>query len=241
MPIAKLGTDYQLRYVRACQECRWHLKLWRRDNPSERWYVPFTCRSWRCKGRCQLWKGAQDFRRVQEGVNSREWWVVLTLTYDPRGWKNQWAMWRGGMHLWDKLRKRFVREWGKMDYVQTWEAHASGQPHVNVAISNQNFWTACCVDWQLIRRTWVKPHVRASGFGNILYVTVAYDLDGMAGYFTKLARELTGTAKKDQTPYNAPPHFRRLRPSQGLLPPPYKDDRIAGKLKFRPLRPEELL
>lgn len=142
-------------------------------------------------------------------------------------------MYRGGIYLWDHFRKRFCREWGPMNYVQTWEAHRSGQPHVNVAISNENFWTACCVDWQAVRRTWVKPHARASGFGRIAHVTVAYDLDGMAGYFTKLARELTGTASKDQTPYNAPPHFRRLRASVGFLPPPYRDDQVTGELRFR--------
>lgn len=181
-----------------------------------------------------MWKGAQDFTRVKEGMSKHTDWTVLTLTFDPKGWRTPWSMWRGGLHLWDRLRKRFIREWGKLRYVQTWESHRSGKPHVNIAISNENFYTACVMDWRLIRRQWVKPHARASGFGRIAHVTTAYDRDGLAGYFVKLARELTGTVHKDQIPYSAPPHFRRLRASQGLLPPAYKNDDISGRLHFYP-------
>lgn len=227
--------QFRPRYVQACHDCAWHLRLVKKSNPSTSWFQVFTCRSWRCKGRCQLWKGAQDFCRVREGMLKRDDWVCLTLTYDPKRWKTPWSMYRGGMFLWDKLRKRFLREFGKFDYVQTWEAHQSGSPHLNVAIANAEFWRMCCMDWEGVRRSWLKPHATASGFGYILHVTVAYDRDGLAGYFTKLARELTGTAKKDQTPYDAPPHFRRLRASQGLLPPPYKDEDITGELYFRPV------
>lgn len=43
----------------------------------------------------------------------------------------------------------------------------------------------------------------------------------LAGYLTKLSRELTGAGFKDQVPVNAPPHFRRLRASRKLLPKPF--------------------
>jgi hypothetical protein len=65
------------------------------------------------------------------------------------------------------------------------------------------------------------------------------EANAMAGYLVKLARELTGAAVKDQVPVNAPSHFRRLRASQGLLPPPYKNPEITGALHLEPLEAVE--
>lgn len=235
--MAQSVTDrpLRLRYVEACADQSWHLEIWKRSNPGRHLFIPYTCRSWRCRGRCQLWKGAQDFVRVSEGMAKRDDWVSVVFSYDQKCWVNSWKMYRGGLHLWDRFRKRFRREWGKFDYVQTWEAHKSGKPHVNVAVGNRAFWLACMDDWKAVRRTWVRPHAMSSGFGPVVWVKTIYDRDGMAGYLTKLARELTGSAVKDQTPYNAPPHFRRLRASHGLLPKPFKDPDIEGVLHKCPI------
>ena len=57
----------------------------------------------------------------------------------------------------------------------------------------------------------------------------------MAGYLTKLARELTGAGVKSQVPVNAPRHFRRIRASAKLLPPRKKNPDITGILHKMPL------
>jgi hypothetical protein len=55
----------------------------------------------------------------------------------------------------------------------------------------------------------------------------------MAGYLVKLARELVGADNKSQIPWDAPPHFRRLRATRGLLPPVHKSG-MCGYLVFTP-------
>ncbi len=64
------------------------------------------------------------------------------------------------------------------------------------------------------------------GFGYVINVETVRDNVQMAGYITKLSRqlsalpkEMTGASVKDQTPMMAPKHFRRIRASRGLLPP----------------------
>jgi hypothetical protein len=52
----------------------------------------------------------------------------------------------------------------------------------------------------------------------------------MAGYLTKLGLELSGAARKGQTPVNAPRHFRRIRASRGMLPKRIKNPDITGQL-----------
>jgi hypothetical protein len=69
-----------------------------------------------------------------------------------------------------------------------------------------------------------------SHFGKISYCEAMKDGTRMAGYLTKLAKELTGAGVKHQVPVNAPRHFRRIRASIGLLPPRYKDPEITGRL-----------
>jgi len=57
---------------------------------------------------------------------------------------------------------------------------------------------------------------------------------GMAGYLTKLSRELVDANGKGQIPYDAPPHFRRLRASRGVLPKPHKSN-LTGWLVTLPM------
>lgn len=224
-----------LKSVQACQLCKWHLQVWPRDDPRKMTRVLFRCRSWRHPGECRLWRGSQDFVRVRQATRSRDDWTYLVLTYAQAEWDSQSALYKAGVRHWSSLRKRLTREYGKLAYIQTWERHKSGWPHVNVLIGNPRFYAAACDDWRKLRSGWVRPHAVECGFGPVLWVEPMKDSDRMAGYLTKLARELTGAAKKDQAPVEAPPHFRRLRASRGLLPPPIKDESITGRLVQGPI------
>lgn len=230
-----MAAAAMLKSVLACETGGWHLHLCRKDDPSTQRRVVFKCRSWRHDGECRLWRGAQDFVRVRTATRSRADWTYLVLTYAQRDWPSQSALYRAGIHHWSSLRKRLIRRYGKMAYIQTWEQHKSGYPHVNVLIGNQSLYAASALDWRALRRDDLIPMAVDCGFGPRLWVEPMRSADAMAGYLTKLARELTGAGGKDQTPMSAPSHFRRLRASQGLLPPPLKDDEITGRLVQAPI------
>jgi hypothetical protein len=160
----------------------------------------------------------------------RDDWTYLVFTYDQKRWKTQGRMWRAGLSIWAKLRKRIRREWGPFQYIQTWEQHRSGAPHVNVLLGNERLAIACMEDWRAVRKQWFKPHAVECGFGPIMWCEPMRYAGAMAGYLTKLAKELGGSNNKGQTPVMAPRGFRRIRASVGLLPPPYKDPDISGFL-----------
>src|SRR5207248_2094607 len=125
---------------------------------------------------------------------------------------------------------------GPFAYVQTWEQHRTGAPHVNVLIGNEALSMAALDDWKAVRRHWLKPNAVGCGFGPVLWVEPMRSAGAMAGYLVKLARELTGAEHKGQTPVDAPRNFRRLRASHGLLPPPYKDESLTGILHKCPVQ-----
>lgn len=193
--------------------------------------LPFRCRSWRHEGECQRFKGAQDFVRVSEGILSRgDRWVYLVLTFDQRHETSEWDCYIAGLRRWQKLNQRLGRAYGRIEYVQTWEAHRSGFPHVNVVIRNDEIWKLCeGSGWRSWRQSLIAEAVEC-GFGRVAHVEpLRPDTGlGMAGYLTKLSRELTGAGVKNQVPVNAPPHFRRIRASQGLLPPIHRPGRFQG-------------
>lgn len=154
----------------------------------------------------------------------------MVLTYAQRSWRSPAQLFRLGVEHWSALRKRLTRRYGTLAYIQTWEIHRTGWPHVNVLVGN---WNLCCEaedDAQVLRDKVLRPAARAVGFGKQVFVQPMHDAALMANYLTKLASELTGAAVKNQIPINAPPHFRRLRASQGLLPKPHKDEEITGRL-----------
>lgn len=218
------------RSVQACSCGEWHLHVWNPEDPElTSLHVPWTCRSWRHEGDCRLWKGAQDFARVAAALNRRPDWTYIVLTFPQNDWPEKWKLYRAGVDLWAKLRKRFVRQWGKMEYIQTWEAHASGGPHVNVVIGNEDFFWRSTENWRAVRRTWLRPAAMECGFGKVCWLKSMYSPQGLAGYLTKLSRELTGALNKSQVPVNAPHHFRRIRASQGTLPPVIHSD-FTGRL-----------
>ena len=231
------GARTLLRSVRACEERSWSIITWSKADPSNKRTVPFRCKSWRHEGDCRRWKGAQDFVRVRDAIRSRPGgsWLYLVLTFDPSEYQDEFAAYRAGLDCWGRLAKRIARQWGELAYVQTWEKHKSGWPHVNVLL-----WCplmAAAVDgdgWKSIRANWLGPAAVASGFGLRVWLEPMKNADAMAGYVSKLSRELTGAGVKDQVPVNAPRHFRRLRASRRLLPPPFKRQDITGVLVAHP-------
>jgi len=231
-----MPDPYRLSYVGACERGAWHLELWKRDGSDPaRLHVPFRCRSWRHAGECREWCGSCDFIRCQEALTTRPHWTCVVLTYPHREWPQMRALYRFGVVSWARLRKRMVREFGKLEYIQTWEQHKSGYPHVNVAISNTPFFLEACKDRKAIVRRWLLQAATECGFGKEMHVTPVYYAKGMAAYMTKLAKELTGASVKDQTPVMAPRNFRRLRSSRGTLPPRFRKETFTGKLVKTPL------
>lgn len=194
--------------------------------------VPFRCNSWRCS-KCQRFKGAQDFVRVRDAMlRLGEEWVYLVLTFDPSRYADQWAAFTAGYFNWQKLSKRLIRSHGSLAYVQTWEAHKSGFPHANVALHNSSIWDSCKGDgWRAWRQALI-PHLVKTGFGRVVHVEpLRPDTGaGLAGYITKLSREMTGSGIKNQIPVNAPPGTRRLRTSRGLLEPIHRPGINEGML-----------
>jgi len=228
-----MENDHLPAYCRACEEGSWSIHVWKKGTPGAGGVIRFKCRSWRHAGECAQWKGAQDFCRVKEAMFQHDNWVALTLTYPQAVWRNKTELYRAGLRHWSKLRKRFTRKWGKFLYVQTWERHKKGGAHVHVAISSKAFADACRGDgWREVRKEWLIPNAVDCGFGKILYVTLAYNRRGLAGYMGKLSRELTGAFDKGQVPWDAPSHFRRLRASVRLLPPPFKNPEWTGRMIF---------
>ncbi len=218
--------------VLACSSLEWHLEIWdpEASHPIPK-HLPWSCRSWRHKGECRQWKGAQDFARVAYAIKKWGDWVYIVLTFDPSRIPDPKDQYKKGVELWSKLRKRMVREYGAMRYIQTWERFQRGGAHVNLIVNNDNFFQLACENWQSLRRTWLEPHAVASGFGFRTWVEPVDGTDGMAGYLTKLSRELTGSGEKNQIPIDAPAHFRRIRSSQRTLPPPLKS-KLTGRLRF---------
>lgn len=217
--------------VRMCESGS-HVIVLRNPETGEIQIIPFRCNSWRCP-RCQRFKGAQDFVRVKNAMlRLGDHWVYLVLTMIHGNYSSEWAAYNAGYFNWQKLSKRLIRAFGPLAYVQTWEAHKSGFPHANVAINNAGIWDACKDDgWRQFRQQ-LKPMLVECGFGYVVHVEpLRPDTgQGLAGYLTKLSRELTGSSVKNQVPVNAPPGFRRLRASRGLLEPIHRPGIHEGLL-----------
>jgi len=136
---------------------------------------------------------------------------------------------------WDKLRKRLTRSYGSFAYVQTLERHKKGGCHVNVDVGTPKLARAVETDWRAVRKEVIIPAATACGFGPVVWLERCDQASGrLAGYITKLAAELTGAEGKNQIPEDAPPHFRRLRASRGLLPPIPETD-LTGQLVKVPI------
>jgi hypothetical protein len=223
------------RYVAACQNRWWSVETWKKDGEGkeDRRVTPFRCKSWRCEGQCREWCQDCDFARVLAAIESRENWTVNILTYPHAEWPDVQALFKFGVVSWSRLRKRLVHRYGKIEYIQTWEVHKSGYPHLNLCISNESLYLLALKDFYRLKSDILDPLGKACGFGHWLYCAPIKSSAAYANYITNKAAELTGAAAKDQLPLNAPPHFRRLRSSQKLLPPRLKNDTVTGRLHQR--------
>jgi hypothetical protein len=228
-----------MRYTDACEDGQWHLHIWpigEEHGPETQCQrIPFTCRSWRHEGECRKWRGALDFWRIKEAIKKRKDWVYIVLTFHQGNDYQRWQTYFKAGKAWDILRKRITRKYGKLAYVQTWERHVRGGCHVNLLLGNALIAQDVELDWKTWRACFLRPNAVGSGFGYICWVErLDENYNAMAGYLTKLANELTGAGIKNQVPVDAPPHFRRIRASRGLLPPP-PEKIFTGQLVKIPL------
>jgi hypothetical protein len=231
--------------IDACQRGSWSVVVWPRDRvggkPS---VVPFRCRSARCL-RCAASITREDFERIAAGAEKRPDWLFLVLTFDPSRWHDQGEAFARAGWLWTRmLRKRIERKWGKVEYVQTWEATRAGWPHVNVLLRSDalmrdvlraglkttqarkgSLALARTARFPRAFRRWLKRQVVACGFGPIVWCEYVGSAQTLAGYFAKVAGELVRAHKKpgDQRPLLARGRFHRLRSApvgrNALLPP----------------------
>lgn len=225
LPLRPLTADPS--YVRACDDGAWSLALWRRDgqplDEAGTWWrtTAYRCHSWRHAGDCGRQRAAEDVRRIQAGLATErvEDLVYLVATWDQAKFGGNFARaYRGILRCWSRLRKRLIREWGPLRYVAVVERHASGYPHLNVILINPALGSACAgTGWKTVRTGWLRAALLECGFGEISWLEPVRSRAAIATYVSKLAGEI---GKASQVPLEAPPHFRRLRASRGLLPPP---------------------
>lgn len=102
---------------------------------------------------------------------------------------------------------------------------------MNIVVANKKLFDQVSVDFRKPRREWLEPHAVDCGFGQRTWIEAIEGTDGMAGYLTKLSRELTGAQGKDQIPEDAPAHFRRIRASVRTLPPVRRSE-LTGRMVF---------
>lgn len=205
--------------------------------------LPFRCNSWRCT-RCAPRVNARDAARIEKALDGVELGdlVFVTLTFDQKRWESAAKAWRHSKDCWkrlvDNLRYRYgcgrgrARDNARIVYVQTWEQHSSGWPHVHALIHcpelaqdvrrRGQFWSKA-----ELRNVWrwqkavLQPEAQRAGFGWRCDVDFPRkDRGAVAGYLLKIAKELTHSGGKgNQTPIAAPKGFRRLRATVKFLPP----------------------
>jgi len=229
---------YSPKYINACRAGAWSIVTWPVANPDQVKFRQFKCRSWRHEGECSQWKGAQDFARISSALKkNRGSWTYLVQTFArDREFRNSYEAYKGLFGCWPKLRKRLTRKWGDFKYIALAEKHRDGWPHLNLLIRNEALAEACSEDgWKSVRKNWLEPHAVKSGFGMRTWIEPVRDAEAMSGYFVKLCGTAGEFTKSSQSPDNAPKNFRRLRASQGLLPPPHKNPDFTGCLEKEPL------
>ena len=241
------------RSVLACLHGTKTLTTWRRGDPvgAPVQDYPFRCRSWRCPD-CRGWVASVDYARLAHALFARERWVYVVLTLPAEARRlSTWDQYRESSRAWhDDLRRAIRRRWGAFEYVQTWEAHASGSPHCNAVLTGPGIIDAFdragttargAPGW---RREWLAL-ARSNGFGRVGWVQGLWSprpgaerpRAGLASYMVKLSLSLGvpvqrgaklaaemayHAAKGDQTPTAAPLGWRRLRASRGTLPPRFR-------------------
>jgi hypothetical protein len=228
--VAARQEGIPLRSIDACQDKTWSIVTWSKADGENPKVFPYVCRSWRHEGECRAACGACDFARIRVALSEHSHWTYIVLTYPARDWPDKTTLFRFGVVSWSRLRKRIIQKFGNIKYIQTWEVHKSMYPHVNVVISNEAMHAKALKLYDPERPDWLSLMAVPCGFGPQAYCEAIRGHERMAGYLTKLGLELTGAAVKDQTPVNAPRHFRRIRASRGLLPPRTTNPDITGQL-----------
>lgn len=250
------------------------LVVWHRDGTGEVDTRAFRCKSWRCP-RCRGHVGLIDYARCAQALAGGHRWLYCVLTLPAEARKRPiWERYRDAGKRWDQaLRKRLQRRYGRIQYLQTWEQHRDGTPHLNVVLGGDALldevaslgagaprWNARARRAVAVPRwrKWWRSSAVACGFGRVTWVEQLWSpesgrakpAEGLAAYMVKLAHnlgvegaeqiqnpldrkagELTRADVKDQTPLSAPRGFRRLRASQGLLPPRWGPGELTGALR----------
>jgi len=231
-------SRYMPRSCHACAENAWSLHAWQKGkSPKDTGIVvPFRCKSWRHAGACARWKASQDFARCHEALtqNGRRW-VYMMVTFAQQEWKNPIDQYLYGSDMWYLAKKMLEREYGKIRYIQTWERHKRPGSHFNNAIECKGLFERVNGDKKFRERNaCILPILKHCGFGEICWVERMRCARDLARYISKLSHELIGAELKGQVPFDAPPHFRRLRASRGILPPAHKGEEWTGRMIFCP-------
>lgn len=245
------------KYIRACQQGRFHLRVWPKQSPGAYQRIAWRCRSWRHRGSCAKARSREDFERVWYAVSGyrAEEVVFCVFTLKPGDWDSTWEAYEKLRDRWRSLAKALRREFGEMAYVSTVEAQRNGMPHLNVVLAAPELAKELRFRSWWVKR-WLKQHARQCGFGWRCSAEAARSLSKVAGYVVKLANtvgelpegvqrdvvagSLVGEVSKlSQVPVTAPKGFRRLRSSPRFLPPPRKNPDWTGELVPSPL-PEKL-
>lgn len=222
-----------LPYVAACEHGIWTLHNWRRGDSTAYELRPYRCKSWRHEGPCRRFRAALDFRRIMDAMDSRKFWLAGLITHDQAAWMDWTDQYRCSVYMWSAMRQRILRKWGKFEYVQTWERHAGVGIHCHIAICCENLWHATpSKKANNITYNWWRPAAVACGFGPVGSISAIRSKSDYSKYLSKKAAELIGGGVKDQMPWDAPPHFRRIRASRGLLPKIKTSDEWTGRLIF---------
>jgi hypothetical protein len=157
-------------------------------------------------------------------------WTYLVFTFPQSTKRLDKEAFTSGCRKWAAMRKRITHRFGHIQYIQTWEIHKSGWPHVNCLVSNRELFDQAVDNYRKLRRKFFIPANVEIGFGRRIWVEPMKNARHMGGYLTKLGLELVGGEHKNQLPVNAPKHFRRIRASRGLLPKKHKDESKTGQL-----------
>lgn len=253
------GRAYTAASPEHCQAGAWSLGL--TSKTTGEWVVArFRCRSWRCS-KCAPAVNRRDAERIEDALGpvQLDQVLFLTLTFDRTRYGSAADAWRACRDAWKRLRDTLAYRYGeglgrgtkkaRLVYVQTWEQHRDGWPHVHVLLWSEEI--AADVrrngSYQRTERGEPRPIWRwgrsvlrkaamEAGFGPILDVQFPRKERGaLASYLVKLAAELTGSAKKDQTPVDAPKGFRRIRATPKFLEPARRSSgEFAGELLLAP-------
>jgi len=99
-------------------------------------------------------------------------------------------------HAWSLLYARMKREQAHFEYLMVMEQHKTGRLHAHILTSHQ------------AKTRWMKDNCAKSGFGHQAKVRIVENEGQAAGYTAKyIGKSLGGQP--------LPPHFRRVRTSQG--------------------------